>query len=106
MKKSYLAMIKPGVNPMDLWDMNNDYLRSHGYTLETRLYAHGQGYDLVERPSFQIGEQMEIMENMNIAVHPVVASSQATAIICDNYIVGKNGVGECLHKLPKEIFVV
>jgi Xaa-Pro aminopeptidase len=106
LQKLNLAMVKPGVDPMDLWDMNNDYLRSHGYHLETRLYAHGQGYDLVERPSFQIGEQMRIMENMNIAVHPVVASSKATAIICDNYIVGKNGVGECLHKLPKKIFVV
>jgi hypothetical protein len=91
---------------MDLWDANNDFLRSRGYAEETRLYAHGQGYDLVERPSFQIGEKMKIMENMNIAVHPVVASKKATAIICDNYIVTKTGVGECLHKLPKEIFVV
>jgi hypothetical protein len=49
---------------------------------------------------------MKIMENMNIAVHPVVASKKATAIICDNYMVTKTGVGECLHKFPKEIVVV
>jgi Xaa-Pro aminopeptidase len=101
-----LKMVKPGVDPMDLWDANNEFLRSHGFPEETRLYAHGQGYDLVERPSFQIGEKMKIMENMNIAVHPVVASKKATAIICDNYMVTKTGVGECLHKFPKEIVVV
>ena len=89
-----------------MWDANNDFLRSRGYQEETRLYAHGQGYDLVERPSFQIGESMKIQENMNIAVHPVVASKKATAILCDNYIVTKTGVSECLHKTPKEIFVV
>ncbi len=101
-----LNMLKPGVDPMSLWDANNDFLRSRGYQEETRLYAHGQGYDLVERPSFQIGESMKIQENMNIAVHPVVASKKATAILCDNYIVTKTGVSECLHKTPKEIFVV
>jgi len=101
-----LKMLKPGANPMALWEANNDFLRSRGYQEETRLYAHGQGYDLVERPSFQIGERMKIQENMNIAVHPVVASKKATAILCDNYIVTKTEVSECLHKLPKEIFVV
>ncbi len=101
-----LKMLKPGVDPMALWEANNDFLRSRGYPEETRLYAHGQGYDLVERPSFQLGEKMKIRENMNIAVHPVVASKKATAILCDNYIVIKTGVSECLHKIPKEIFVV
>ena len=101
-----LKMLKPGVNPMEMWDANNNFLRSHGYQEETRLYAHGQGYDLVERPSFQIGETMKIKEGMNIAVHPVVATPNATAILCDNYMVTKTGVSECLHKTPKEIFVV
>jgi hypothetical protein len=43
---------------------------------------------------------------MNFAVHPVVASNKATAILCDNYIVTQTGVSECLHKTPKEIFIV
>jgi Xaa-Pro aminopeptidase len=101
-----LSMLKPGVDPMEMWKANNEFLRSRGYREETRLYAHGQGYDLVERPSFQIGETMKIKENMNVAVHPVVASQKATAILCDNYIVTATGVSECLHKTPKEIFVV
>jgi len=72
----------------------------------SRPYAHGQGYDLVERPSFQPDERMKLKAGMNIAPHPVIATKQATAIICDNYIVGKAGVGECLHAFPKEITVL
>ncbi len=101
-----LKMLKPGVDPMEMWNANNDFLRSKGYPEETRLYAHGQGYDLVERPSFQIGETMKIREGMNIAVHPVVATPKATAILCDNYMVTKTGISECLHKIPKEIHVI
>jgi Xaa-Pro aminopeptidase len=101
-----LKMLKPGAAPMEMWDATNDFLRSRGYAEESRLYAHGQGYDLVERPSFQIGEKMKIKAGMNIAVHPVVASPKAIAILCDNYMVTETGVSECLHKTPKEIFVV
>jgi len=101
-----LKMIKPGVNPLDLLAANNDFLRSKGLPEEHRLYAHGQGYDLVERPSFQVGETMKLKASMNIAVHPVVATPKATAILCDNYIVTETGVSKCLHKFPKKITVV
>jgi hypothetical protein len=49
---------------------------------------------------------MRLKATMNIAVHPVVATPKATAILCDNYIVSETGVSECLHKFPKEITVV
>jgi Xaa-Pro aminopeptidase len=101
-----LEMVRPGVHPLDLLKANNDFLRSKGLPEEHRLYAHGQGYDLVERPSFQVGETMTLKATMNIAVHPVVATPKAIAIICDNYIVTDTGVSECLHKLPKTITVV
>jgi hypothetical protein len=45
------------------------------------------------------------MAGMNIAPHPTITRN-ATGIVCDNYIVGEKGVGECLHALPKEITVV
>ncbi len=64
------------------------------------------GLRLVERPSCQPGEKMSIMEGMNIAVHPVIAGRQATAVVCDNYIIGRNGAGDCLHKFQKEISVL
>lgn len=105
-QKATLDLMKPGADPLDIMRANNDFLVSRGYPKESRLYAHGQGYDLVERPSFQPGETMRIKAGMNIAPHPVIASKRATAIVCDNYIVGATGVGECLHSFPKEITVI
>lgn len=101
-----LDLMKPGADSLDLMKANNDFLMSRGYPKENRLYAHGQGYDLVERPSFQPGETMKIKAGMNIAPHPVIATKHATAIVCDNYIVGGTGVGECINKFPKEITIV
>ena len=101
-----LNMLKPGADPTEILSANNEFLKSRGYEGETRLYAHGQGYDLVERPAFQPGETMKIEAGMNIAVHPHVGNPRATAIICDNYIVTETGVSECIHKTPKKVFVV
>ncbi len=105
-QKVTLDLLKPGADALEIMQANNDYLLSHGYPKENRLYAHGQGYDLVERPSLQPGEKMKIREGMNIAAHPVIPGKGATAIICDNYIIGKTGVGECLHRFPKEITIL
>jgi Xaa-Pro aminopeptidase len=101
-----LSMLKPGADPMELLRANNEFLQDRGYPRETRLYAHGQGYDLVERPAFQPGETMRIKTGMNIAVHPAALTEKATAVICDNYIVTETGVSECLHKTPQEVFIV
>ena len=101
-----LDLIKPGADPLEIFDANNDFLRSRGLVEETRLYCHGQGYDLVERPSFQKGETMKVKAGMNIAPHPVILTKEAIAIVCDNYIVTETGVSECLHKIAKEIVVI
>ena len=45
-------------------------MKKHGFELEIRLYAHSQGYDMVERPMIRADETMPIEENMNFAVHP------------------------------------
>jgi len=98
-------MLKPGADPQEMLRANNQFMRERGYEEETRIYAHGQGYDLVERPSFQPGERMKIEAGMNIAPHPGIVK-KGTAGICDNYIITEEGVSECLHKTAKEIFVV
>jgi hypothetical protein len=41
---------------------------------------------------------------MNMSVHPAYATSSMFAHICDNYIIEENGVSDCLHKTPKQIF--
>jgi Xaa-Pro aminopeptidase len=101
-----LDLLKPGANPAAIWNVNNAFMRSIGYPEETRIYAHGQGYDLVERPSLDPFETMEIKANMNISVHPSVVSKKAFAFVCENYIVTESGEKICLHKTPQKIFTI
>ena len=105
-QKVTLDLLKPGADPAAIWDAHNEFLRSKGYPEERRTYAHGQGYDIVERPSLYPAETMKIQARMNIAVHPAVASAKAFGFICENYLVSETGEKECLHKTPQKIFVV
>ncbi len=101
-----LNLLKPGANPKDIWDANNAFLEKKGYRPERRLYAHGQGYDLVERPLIRDDEPMEIKAGMNITVHPCAITENLWATVCDNYLVTEDGVSHCLHKTPKEIIII
>jgi Xaa-Pro aminopeptidase len=101
-----LSLLKPGASTKEIWDANNEFLEKRGYSPESRLYAHGQGYDLVERPLIRYDEPMKIQAGMNLTLHPVATNSKAWAPICDNYIVTEEGVSSCLHKTPKEILLV
>jgi Xaa-Pro aminopeptidase len=101
-----LKLLKPGANPKDILEANNEFLQKRGYFPERRLYAHGQGYDLVERPLVRYDEPMKIQARMNITVHPGAAKATVWATVCDNYLVTENGVSPCLHKTPKQIIVV
>ncbi len=99
-----LEILKQGADPKDLVAANNEFLLSKGFPEEKRLYAHGQGYDLVERPAIRKDEPMKILANMNIVVHPIVATKNIFTWICDNYIVTESGTSGCLHKTKKKIF--
>jgi Xaa-Pro aminopeptidase len=105
-QKATLKMIQPGADPAEIWHANNELLRREGFLPETRLYAHGQGYDLVERPLIRDDEPMKLQAGMNITVHPTVGSDRVWVWVCDNYLVTKTGVSKCLHKTPKEIIAV
>jgi Xaa-Pro aminopeptidase len=101
-----LRMLKPGADCKEIWDANNAFLEHKGYFTERRLYAHGQGYDLVERPLIRYDEPMKITSGMNLTVHPGAVNANVWASVTDNYVVTANGVTPCLHKTPKEIIVV
>jgi len=101
-----LDLLKPGADPKEIFTAHNAFLRSRGWPEEERLYAHGQGYDLVERPAIRDDETMKLKENMNITVHPIVASETIFTWVCDNYLITERGVSECLHKTPKKIFEI
>jgi Xaa-Pro aminopeptidase len=101
-----LRLLKPGAKCADIAAEHDHFMRSRGLPPELRLYAHGQGYDLVERPLIRADEAMAIEETMNFAVHPGYENDAIFAVICDNYLIEANGPGECLHKTPKQVFEV
>jgi Xaa-Pro aminopeptidase len=99
-----LSLMKPGTPCRDVAKAHDAFMTKYGVGPEKRLYAHGQGYDLVERPLIREDETMTVEAGMNFAVHPGYETPTQWAVICDNYLVGKDGPGECLHKTPKKIF--
>ena len=99
-----LSLMKPGASCRDIAIAHDAYMRKRGLPPELRLYAHSQGYDMVERPMLRADETMVIEANMNFAVHPGYETPSMWTTICDNYMVEANGVGECLHKTEKKVF--
>jgi Xaa-Pro aminopeptidase len=99
-----LSMIKPGASCRDIAAAHDQYMRSRKFPPELRLYCHGQGYDLVERPLVRADETMTLAAGMNLAVHPGYETDALFAVVCDNYLVEANGPGECLHRTEKKVF--
>lgn len=99
------ARLKPGVPCRDVFEAHNAYMRSRGFPEERRLYAHGQGYDLVERPLIRDDETMTIAANMNIGIHThPSAANQRYFTATDNFLVRQDGTVERLHRTPEKIF--
>ncbi|MBX9776033.1 MAG: M24 family metallopeptidase [Xanthobacteraceae bacterium] len=101
-----LSLMKPGAAPRDIANAHDDYMKKRGFEIEIRLYAHSQGYDMVERPMLRADETMPLEENMHFAVHPGFNTSSMWITICDNYMVEAKGVSDCLHKTEKKIFEI
>ena len=99
-----LRLLKPGASCAEIAESHDEYMRRRGLPPELRLYAHGQGYDLVERPLIRSDETMKIEENMNLAVHPGYETPSIFAVICDNYFIEAGGPSACLHNTPKQVF--
>jgi Xaa-Pro aminopeptidase len=99
-----LRLIKPGASCRDIAEAHDAFMLARGLPPELRLYCHGQGYDLVERPLVRADETMPLAENMNLAVHPGYETRTLFAVICDNYLVEAAGPSECLHKTLKKVF--
>jgi len=102
-RKLTLDLLKPGTPCKDIWEEFNAFMRKNGRPEEARLYCHGQGYDLVERPLIRNDEPWTIQKDMNIVVHPTYAHGGYLNWLCDNYIIGGNGPGDRIHYFPEEI---
>jgi len=102
-RKFTLDLLKPGTPCKDIWDAFNDFMTKTGRPPEARLYCHGQGYDLVERPLIRNDEPWTIAKDMNIVVHPTYVHGGYLNWLCDNYLIGGNGPGDRLHQFPEEV---
>jgi len=105
-QQNTLKMLKPGAACKDIFAAHNEYMRSRGLPEERRLYSHGQGYDMVERPLIRDDETMTLEKDMNIVVHPGFSNDRVFAVVCDNYLITEDGVSGCLHQTPQKIIEV
>ena len=102
-RRMTLKMLQPGTPCRDIWDAYNDFMRQNGHPPEDRVYCHGQGYDLVERPLIRHDETMAIERTTNLACHPGFIRNGCFAWSCDNYVLGETGPVERIHAFPEVI---
>ncbi|MDP3342207.1 Xaa-Pro peptidase family protein [Frigidibacter sp.] len=99
-----LGLLLPGADPAAVALAHDGFMQARDLPAETRLFAHGQGSEMVERPLIRQDETLPLAEGMLMAVHPGYDDGRVFAVICDNYLIGPNGPGECLHRTEKKIF--
>ncbi|TWH56911.1 Xaa-Pro aminopeptidase [Desulfitobacterium sp. LBE] len=99
------SLLKPGANPPEIIDQVNRFMSKTGFPPEGRLFGHGQGYDLVERPAFVKHETLKLKANMVVALHPILANDKAFACCCDDFLITENGA-ERLQKTPQELIIL
>lgn len=95
--------LQVGMDPQVIFVQYNEYLASKDYVQEEGLFAYGQGYDYIERPSIQPGETMNLAKDMCLAVNTNLVSAERTVYAADSYLIKPNGPQK-LHKTPLTIF--
>lgn len=100
-----LAMLVPGASFADVFRRYNEYMVAHGFAPEERLHAHGQGYDIVERPLVRDDETMEVAVDMNIGIHPAIMHRGVMVMSTDNYLIGADSSPR-LHQTERRIFEI
>ena len=106
LQSQILTRMQPGVRCREVAAAHDEAMRRRGLPPELRLLGHGQGHDMVERPLIRRDETMALAAGMNLSVHPGYETPSLFAVICDNYVIGDSGPGECLHRTEKKIFEI
>lgn len=96
------GLLKPGAKPSEIMQKINTYLVSLDQPEEGRLFGHGQGLDLVERPGISLGETIELKTNMVMNLHCGLYHEKALGYYANNYLITENGA-ELMHKTPMEL---
>jgi Xaa-Pro aminopeptidase len=99
------SLLKPGASCREVARQHDEFMKARGLPPELRLYSHGQGYDMVERPLIRVDEPMEIEPGMCLAVHPGFETPNLFVMVCDNYIVAGNSTDR-IHRTERKIFEV
>ena len=94
-----------GADPQVIFAMYNEFLTQNGCAPETGLFAYGQGYDWIERPSIQPCEKMPIQANMCLAINTNIVSVKRSVYCADSFLTTAKGP-ERLHKTPQKIIIV
>lgn len=100
-----LTLLKPGAKSADIYEVYSKFLHELGYPPEGRVFSHGQGYDLVERPLIRWDENMALEAGMCLAVHPALTANGAFSVLCDNVIIEADGP-RLIHKTPRQLFQI
>jgi len=102
-----LPVMRPGASCADVFAEHNRHRLAAGHPAETRIFAHGQGYNLVERPLIRDDEPMELLAGMNLAVHPTLADGRnCFVVMCDNFVLGEDGSMMRLHRTEQKVFEI
>ena len=95
-------LLKAGARPSDVFAAHNEVMVGYGLQPEQRLYAHGQGYDMIERPLIREDEDMPLENGMCLAVHPGGVLGGYFGFVCDNFLIEPAGARR-LHKSSQAI---
>jgi Xaa-Pro aminopeptidase len=101
-----MKRFRPGKPCKEVFAEYADWMTARKMPVDRRVFSHGQGYDLVERPLIRQDEEMLIQENMYFACHPGYVNERVYSGICDCFLVNPGGKVERLHKMVQEIFEV
>lgn len=96
---------KPGVTGRELNRIFDEFVTPRGLAKNGRFVGHSQGYDMMEAPVICPTEDMEMREDMFLAIHPELVLNGQFSICCDNFRVTKEGAKR-VTKNNQQIYIV
>jgi Xaa-Pro aminopeptidase len=103
-QQNTVKLLRPGASPPEIFQAHADFMQQVNRPKEVRNFAHGQGYDVMERPLIRPEESMPVRANMCFAVHPSYATTTCYAFMCDSFIVDAVGAARRIHQTKQTVF--
>ncbi len=96
------GLLRVGADPQAALTEYNRYLEDAGFAPESGIFAYGQGYDHIERPSLQAGETMPLGKDMCMGVNISVCSATVSSFLADSFVLKPEGA-VLLNKTPRAV---